>query len=147
MYLHLISVLDTAHFDIVSGCVWDDGKDDPALEFCRSLNAEPWQTLEYMEYSGSPFPEEIEMVPYSDEYYETLAAKKCEAWRKLAAVYGLRYFHTATGTGGSGRRMRKTPLCICTTEYPPPWAPAARTVICTACLSAPSARDRAWAGR
>ena len=90
MYLHLISVLDTAHFDIVSGCVWDDGKDDPALEFCRSLNAEPWQTLEYMEYSGSPFPEEIEMVPYSDEYYETLAAKKCEAWRKLAAVYGFK---------------------------------------------------------
>lgn len=88
MYENLIANLDAEHFDILSGCVWEGKDDNSAYMFCRSLNAEDWQELYYMEYDGSAFDTTIEMVPYRDEYYIDLARNKYEAWKDLAENYG-----------------------------------------------------------
>lgn len=90
MYKALIESLDINRFDILSGCVWEGKGDDAAYEFCRSLNAEDWQELYYMEYEGLPFDTTIQMVPYKDEYYTDLARNKFEAWKNLAQNYGFK---------------------------------------------------------
>lgn len=88
LYRFVMNALKDEREKIVSGEIIERRSMNPAYEFCKSVNAVDWQTLDRMSYSGKPFVETIKPVPYRDEYYAALAERKFEAWKPLAADYG-----------------------------------------------------------
>lgn len=88
LYRFVMAALKDKREKIVSGEIIERGSINPAYEFCKSVNAVDWQTLDRMSYSGKPFVETVKPVSYRDEYYTALAKCKFEAWKPLAADYG-----------------------------------------------------------
>lgn len=88
LYRFIVNKLQNRREKIVSGEIIERESINPAYEFCKSINAEDWQSLYRMSYSGKPFAETIMPVPYRDEFYPALAKCKFEAWKPLADDYG-----------------------------------------------------------
>lgn len=88
LYRFIMLKLKDKPIKIVSGEIIENHCINPAYEFCKSINAQDWQSLYRMRYSGKPLRETIRPVAYKDEYYFYLAHCKFEAWKTLAAKYG-----------------------------------------------------------
>ena len=92
LFYSVCRLIDTRKYDILSDKVFDDGSGSPGMGFAASLNAEDWQALYLMEYTGEPYRniDESHIIPYRDEFFDELDRIKYEAWQPLGADYGFK---------------------------------------------------------